>query len=189
MEMSVRTGSRLIVPMAIVVALILGFAVVRPTGGAIPAGSVVGKVTYRDVSGTTDLTTTIRSFTLKTEMDGTVGDPGGGGQGKASFGVPRVVQEVVAGSPMIMTALASDRHLPTITVTLYRAKTTTRAQSWVFTDATFTLDEQTQKGPASATPSETVSWVYQTVRQTTYASNGVTVSSTSCFDANQNQAC
>ena len=186
MEISVRRSSRWLLPAAVLAAVVLGLVFVRPAGSAIPAGSVVGRVTYTDINGSTDLTTTIRTFTVATYL---TGSGGGGGQGKASFTSPRVVQEVVSGSPWIMTAVASGKHIKTVVVTLYKANSTKRSQRWVFTNAVLTLDDQTQKGPASKTPVETVSWEFDKVEQTTYKSDGVTVSATSCFDLAQNKAC
>jgi type VI protein secretion system component Hcp len=185
-----RNRVRRILPIVLGVAA-LAILFTAPTGGAIPEGSIVGKVTYTDISGTTDLTTNIRSFALKTELvtTGPGGGGGGGGAGKATFGLPRVVQDVVSGSPLILSALASGRHLPTVVVTLYRPRSDTRFQQWTFEDALITLDDQSQKGPASASPWETVSWIYQQVTQTTYRSDGTTVSRSICFDVAANVAC
>ena len=154
---------------------LLGFAFVIPAGGAIPASALVGRVTYVDISDTSDLTTSIRSFQLKVEMPSEL-------QGKPVFGVPRVVQEVTSRSPWIMEAIATGIELPTITVTLYHPGTTTRFQQYTFTDTHLTLDQQTQNGPASATPQQVVTWSFDTIRQSTYATNGTTLVSTFCFD-------
>ena len=103
--------------------------------------------------------------------------------------MPRVVQDVVADSPSILAGLVSSKLYPAITVTLDRPSSTTRFQQWTFAGAQLTLDDQTQKGPASATPQETVSWAYERVRQTTYKSDGSTVLTTYCFDVAANSDC
>jgi type VI protein secretion system component Hcp len=189
MEIAVRHGTRLALLAAIGLALILGLTFARPAGGVVPAASVVGRVTYTDISGTTDITTTLRSFSTKTEMIVVGGGGGGGGEGKAAFGAPRAVQDVISSSPLITQALVAGRHMPNVTVTLYHPKTTKRAQVWAFYDALLTLDEQTQRGPSSAAPTETVSWSYEKVRQTTYAADGTTVVATMCFDLKMNIPC
>jgi type VI secretion system secreted protein Hcp len=188
-EITIRRSSRWLLASAVVGAVVLGLVFTRPAGSAIPAGSVVGRVTYTDINGSTDLTATIRTFTMSASATVSGGGGGGGGTGKATFSTPRVVQEVVSGSPWIMSALASGKHLPTVVVTLYRANSSKRSQTWVYTSAFITLDDQTQKGPATKTPSETVGWSFDSVRQTTYKSDGTTISTTSCFDVAQNKAC
>lgn len=163
---------------------------VLPVGGAVPASARVGRVTYTDIKGTTDLTTYLRSFTIQSTMAATPGSGSvGGSSGKAAFGSPLVIQDVVAGSPDILAALAAGRRLERVTVTLFHPETTKRFQAWVFEDAVFTLDDQTQKGPATNAPRETVSWAYQRVTQTTYEANGTTVTGTSCFDVAAGAAC
>jgi hypothetical protein len=153
----------------------------RPVGGAIPAGSVVGRVIYADLNGTIDVTTSIRSFSMVEEQ------PAGGGA--AVFGTPKVVHDVMASSPHIMSHLARGLHHPSITVILYWPSTTTRFQQWTFGNAQFSLDQHVQNGPASATPWETVSWTYQRVRQQTYQADGVTVVTNVCYDTVVRELC
>jgi hypothetical protein len=181
MSVGVQIRSRLTLLVAIVAALAAALVLVRPAGSAIPASALVGRVTYADISGTTDLTTSIRSFQFKTEKLEN--------ETRATLGIPRVVGEVGARSPWITAAVFEQLQLTTITVTLYHPGTTTRFQQWIFTNALLTLDQQIQNGPASATPSEVVTWLYDGVTQTVYGSNGTTVTATFCFDPSPAPAC
>ena len=181
MAMAIPHRTRAILLAALAAAVVLGLTLAHPAGSAIPASSVVGRITYADISGTTDLTTNIRSFVFTAQFED--------GTGRVSFELPRVVHEAISGSPDIMAATSQGRHLPTVSVTLYHPQTTKRFQAWTFTDALIVLDKQTQNGPAAATPSETVSWSFRKVRQSTYQSDGTTVARTFCFDLVMNAAC
>jgi type VI protein secretion system component Hcp len=181
MAIAIPHRARATLPAAVAAAVVLGLMLAHPAGSAIPAGSVVGKITYADISGTTDLTTNIRSFTLTAQVES--------GASRVSFELPKVVHEAISGSPDLLAATSQGRHLPTVSVTLYRPQTTTRFQGWTFTDAIIVLDKQTQNGPSAATPSETVSWSFRKVRQSTYQSDGTTVVKTFCFDLVLNAAC
>jgi hypothetical protein len=100
-----------------------------------------------------------------------------------------LVQDVIGNSPFIMNSIARGLHHPSITVILYWPSTTTRFQQWSFSNTKFSLDAQTQPGPASATPWQTVSWTYQRVRQQVYQANGVTVVSNVCYDTATREIC
>jgi hypothetical protein len=181
MESAVHRRSRVLPLAAVLTVAIYGLFVAVPAESAIPAGSVVGRVTYVDISGTTDLTTTIRSFRMSQELLD--------GEFTSTFGVPVVVHDVLPQSPLIMSGLSRGFHYNLFTVVLFHPGTTTRFQQWNFAEVQFTLDDHTQSGPASASPWQTVSWNYRKVRQTTYGSNGTTQVSTFCFDVQIRAAC
>jgi hypothetical protein len=181
MTMSSTTWVRRTVLVAAAAAVALAVVAVRPAGSAIPAGSVIGRVTYFDLIGTADITTTIRSFGWDVQLEP--------GQQKATFGLPQVVQDVTPSSPHIMLGLAMGKHYPNITVVLYRPSTAVRFEQLQFSSAQLRLDGQTQAGPASASPWETVSWTYQRVRQTTYDADGTTIIHTTCFDIALYKSC
>jgi hypothetical protein len=181
METAVHRRSRALPLAAVLAVAIYGLFVAVPAESAIPAGSVVGRVTYADISGTTDLVTTIRSFEMSQELLA--------GEFTSTFGVPKVVHDVLPQAPLIMSGLARGLHYPTVFVVLFHPGTTTRFQQWNFAEVQFTVDSQTQFGPASATPWQTVSWSYRKVRQTTYGSNGTTQISTYCFDVEIRASC
>lgn len=181
MESAVHRRSRVIPLVAVLTVAIYGLFVAVPAESAIPAGSVVGRVTYTDISGTTDLVTTIRSFEMSQELLE--------GEFSTTFGAPVVVHDVVPQSPLIMSALARGLHHNLFSVVLFHPGTTTRFQQWNFAEVQFRLDVHTQAGPASATPWQTVSWSYRKVRQTTYGSNGTTQVSTFCYDVELRVSC
>lgn len=181
MSLATILRTRFTVPAATAAAAVLALTLAHPAGSAIPAGSVVGRITYNDVVGTTDLSTNLRSFAITAEVPQ--------GDTRVSFELPKAVHEAVSGSPDLMNAISLGRTLTSISVTLYHASTTTRFQAWTFTNAVIVLDRQSQSGPASATPLETVSWMFRKVRQSTYATDGTTVVKTFCFDLQLNAAC
>ncbi len=181
MEIAAQYRSRLTLLAAVTAAVLLALLFARPAGSVIPASAAVGKVTYEDLSGTTDVTMTIRSFTTNVQL--------APGAPRATFAAPRVVHDVVPTSPLIMAGVASGKHYKSVTVVLYHPGTTTRSQQLLYADVQLTLDLQTQNGPASATPWETVSWNFHKVTQTTYQANGVTVSTSACYDVVMFKAC
>ena len=181
MSIAVPHRTRVILLAAVAAAMVLGLTFAHPAGSAIPAGSVVGRITYADVSGTTDLTTNIRSFAFTAKVEE--------GADRVSFVLPKVVQDAISGSPDLMGATSLGRHLPSVSVTMYHPETTTRFQAWTFTDALIVLDNQTQNGPSAASPRETVSWSFRKVRESTYQADGTTLVKTFCFDLLTNAAC
>ena len=181
METAVHRPSRWLLRATILAVGLFVLMLARPAGGAIPAGSVIGRVIYADLNGTTDITTSIRSFAMMEQVPT--------GAGVAQFGTPTVVHDVIGTSPLIMSHLARGLHHPSFTVILYWPSTTTRFQQWSFSNAMFSFNEQTQKGPATATPWETVSWTYQRVRQQTFQADGNTVVSNVCYDTVTRELC
>jgi type VI protein secretion system component Hcp len=169
------------VAIAVAVALV---AVTRSGPAEGVAGVVPGTVTYTGLDGTTASdTVNLTSFDWKATAPAPT--PTGGGVGKATFADPQVVQSVSTLSPVIMDALARGRSLPTITVVLNRPSTGTTLQSWTFTQATLTLDQQHKTSGAV----ETVAFAFRKVTQTIFAGNGTTVVATRCFDASLNAGC
>ena len=134
METAVHRRSRVIPLAAILAVVIYGLFVAVPAESAIPAGSVVGRVTYTDISGTTDLVTTIRSFEMTQELLE--------GEFSSTFGAPVVVHDVLPQSPLIMSGLARGLHYSLFSVVLFYPGTTTRFQQWNFAEVQFRLDDQ-----------------------------------------------
>jgi type VI protein secretion system component Hcp len=148
---------------------------------ALPASQVIGEVTYQDIDGTTDVTADIRSFALQVNAQP--------GTGQANFSDATVAQGTIGQSPLIMEAIAEGRHLPSITVVIYRQSTSTRFQEFVFREAQFSLDSLTRNAPASSPGIETLAWTYRQIEQRTYRNDGTTLLHSTCYDVFQHRSC
>ena len=160
-----------------------------PAGSTIPVEARIGTITYNNVSGSTDVTKQLRSFTWYVENTPTTGTGGGGGDGKALFSLPQVVEEVGSTSPLLLRAAALGVHLPTVVIVLNQPSSTKPAQRLTFSEATVASVRVSQKGPSSAVPSETVTVGYNKVNQEILATDGTTIVRTFCFDIVGNVGC
>jgi type VI secretion system secreted protein Hcp len=156
---------------------------------AVPSAQAVGRITLTDVVDSTDVATTVRSFTWDGQMAAPAGGGGGGGAGKLTASDGAVGIDTAGTSPLLFDALASGRHLRTVTVVVFAPGTTTRREQWTFTDAVLTGLDYTRSGSRSLAPRARLSWSYRSVRWATYAANGSTVVRQHCVDLAANTPC
>jgi type VI protein secretion system component Hcp len=177
-----RHNPRTVVVMLCAVALaalgVVGRA--EPVGGAVPSGTQVGTVTYTHLVGTTDVTQSIRSFSWRA----VAADP----QTRTVVDDPSVVQGADATAPLFVRTVMGGTHVPSVVVDLFQPGTSKRATEWTFTDALLSLVTDSKTSPANA-PTQTVSWSFRTMTETTYKADGSTVSRTYCFDIAQYAGC
>jgi len=173
----------LLVALLSILAVVLWSGVDRSSGAAtVPDSQAVGKVTVTGLAGGTTLSTTIRSFA----MDGIApsGLPGGGGgSGQFKPGAPVIGLDSGDTAPLLLRAIATGSHLPSVTVVLYRPGTQTRLEQWTFTEVVLKELAHRQDGPPSRFPRLSLSWTWNLVTWRTYAPNGTTILASYCYDA------
>ena len=156
---------------------------------AVPSTQAVGKITLTDVVGTSDVSTTIRSFGWSGQNAGDTASGGGSGSGKLTASDGTVGIDTASTSPLLFNALATGRHLPTVTVVVFAPGTTTRREQWTFTDARVTRLDYARSGSQRAAPRASLAWGYTAVRWSTYAANGTTVLQTHCTNLATSTTC
>ena len=189
---STRTAvsqQRWLLALPVVVALLLVTTwLSRPAQSAIPDAERIGTVTYDDLGDAQKTRLPISSFDWQIDQPKPASGGGGGG-GKATLGDPKVIQEISAASPLIMKNIITGRHIKTITVVLFRNGTTTPAERWVFNSVMLLQDHPSLNGKSTTSSEESVTFMFDTVSETSFATDGTTVVQSYCWNPALGQQC
>jgi type VI protein secretion system component Hcp len=157
-------------------------AAVPAQAAAVPAAEAVGKVTFQFGTGLAgSQLLTLRSFAWSGSSAGSTGSGGGSTGGAFTGGNPTINIDASSFSPMLLKAMSTGAHWPSVTVVLYRPGTTTPFDQWKFFEVQLREVRATQSGPPSRFPREQVTWTWGRVRRDVFAANGTSVLGTYCW--------
>lgn len=148
--------------------------------------SQAGKITFDSLPGAPKSTVPLRSFGAG-GVNSSAPTGGGGGTGKFAADDVTAVIDAASVDPSLLQAITTGVHLSEVSVTLFRAGTTERQESWELTDVTVSEMRITQTGSAKS-PRVSLGLRYRTVTVTTYdARGGVALSY--CFNLAASTTC
>lgn len=145
------------------------------TGGnePVPNSTVIGTLTIPGIQGGDPAGDTIelRGYSFDVKSTPTTGG-GGMSAGKVSFSDFSVVKEVDTASPTLLVAVASGKHYPEATLTIYQEGTTTVAETFELGDVIVSSLRSHDEGTQTGIPLEDVTMNFQKIEQTYAPTSG-----------------